>query len=72
MADLTVPAAGLGSPLTMVAASGVSMHVSVPSLAETGTRGLLGAVLGGDGERAEVPLDRKLIKDPTQSQVTIR
>ena len=30
-------------------------------LAETGTRGLLGAVIGGKGERSEVPLARKLV-----------
>jgi Insertion element 4 transposase N-terminal/Transposase DDE domain len=33
----------------------------IVALAETGTRGLLGAVIGGQGERAEVPLARKLI-----------
>jgi Insertion element 4 transposase N-terminal/Transposase DDE domain len=33
----------------------------IVALAETGTRGLLGAVIGGDGERAEVPLARKLV-----------
>jgi len=33
----------------------------IVALAETGTRGLLGAVIGGTGERAEVPLARKLI-----------
>ena len=32
----------------------------IVALAETGTRGLLGAVIGGPGERAEVPLARKL------------
>ena len=32
----------------------------IVALAETGTRGLLGAVIGGSGERAEVPLARKL------------
>ena len=30
-------------------------------LAETGTRGLLGAVIGGKGERSEVPLARRLV-----------
>ena len=33
----------------------------IVALAETGTRGLLGAVIGGSGERAEVPLARKLV-----------
>ena len=33
----------------------------IVALAETGTRGLLGAVIGGTGERAEVPLARKLV-----------
>jgi hypothetical protein len=33
----------------------------IVALAETGTRGLLGAVIGGEGERAEVPLARKLV-----------
>src|SRR5580704_188494 len=33
----------------------------IVALAETGTRGLLGAVIGGIGERAEVPLARKLV-----------
>ena len=33
----------------------------IVALAETGTRGLLGAVIGGLGERAEVPLARKLV-----------
>ena len=32
----------------------------IVALAETGTRGLLGAVIGGKGERSEVPLARKL------------
>jgi hypothetical protein len=33
----------------------------IVALAETGTRGLLGAVIGGKGERSEVPLARKLV-----------
>jgi hypothetical protein len=33
----------------------------IVALAETGTRGLLGAVIGGTGERAEVPLARRLV-----------
>src|SRR6266705_2291084 len=33
----------------------------IVALAETGTRGLLGAVLGGQGDRAAVPLARKLV-----------
>jgi Insertion element 4 transposase N-terminal/Transposase DDE domain len=33
----------------------------IVALAETGTRGLPGAVIGGKGERAEVPLARKLV-----------
>jgi hypothetical protein len=33
----------------------------IAALAETGTRGLLGAVIGGKGERSEVPLARKLV-----------
>jgi transposase IS4-like protein/DDE family transposase len=35
--------------------------VRIAALAETGTRGLLGAVIGGKGERSEVPLARKLV-----------
>src|ERR1700745_4393644 len=35
--------------------------IRIVALAETGTRGLLGAVIGGKGERAEVPLARKLV-----------
>jgi hypothetical protein len=33
----------------------------IVALAETGTRGLLGAVIGGPGERGEVPLARRLV-----------
>ena len=33
----------------------------IVALAETGTRGLLGAVLGGKGDRNEAPLARKLV-----------
>jgi hypothetical protein len=33
----------------------------IVALAETGTRGLLGAVIGGKSERSEVPLARKLV-----------
>jgi hypothetical protein len=33
----------------------------IVALAETGTRELLGAVIGGKGERSEVPLARKLV-----------
>src|SRR5512142_2374894 len=33
----------------------------IVALAETGTRGLPGAVIGGTGERSEVPLARKLV-----------
>lgn len=33
----------------------------IVALAETGTRGLPGAVIGGKGERSEVPLARKLV-----------
>ena len=33
----------------------------IVALAETGTRGLLGAVIGGKGERSEVPLARTLV-----------
>jgi hypothetical protein len=33
----------------------------IVALAETGTRGLLGAVIGGKGERSEVPLARNLV-----------
>jgi hypothetical protein len=33
----------------------------IVALAETGTRGLLGGVIGGKGERSEVPLARKLV-----------
>jgi hypothetical protein len=36
----------------------------IVALAETGTRGLPGAVIGGRGERSEVPLARKLVPLP--------
>jgi hypothetical protein len=50
----------LGKTMTCLGLAGYpAMRIVV--LAETGTRGLLGAVIGGRGERSEVPLARKLV-----------
>jgi DNA-binding MarR family transcriptional regulator len=50
----------LGKKITQLGIAGYpAMRIVV--LAETGTRGLLGAVIGGKGERSEVPLARKLV-----------
>jgi hypothetical protein len=50
----------LGKTMTRLGVAGYPA-MRVVALAETGTRGLLGAVIGGTGERAEVPLARKLV-----------
>ena len=50
----------LGKPMTRLGLAGYPA-MRIVALAETGTRGLLGAVIGGKGERAEVPLARKLV-----------
>ena len=50
----------LGKKITQLGIAGYPA-MRIVALAETGTRGLLGAVIGGRGERAEVPLARKLI-----------
>jgi hypothetical protein len=50
----------LGKKITQLGIAGYPA-MRIVALAETGTRGLLGAVIGGTGERAEVPLARKLI-----------
>jgi Insertion element 4 transposase N-terminal/Transposase DDE domain len=50
----------LGKTMTRVGLAGYPA-MRIVALAETGTRGLLGAVIGGRGERSEVPLARKLV-----------
>ncbi|MGH3120906.1 MAG: IS4 family transposase [Streptosporangiaceae bacterium] len=50
----------LGKTMTRLGLAGYPA-MRIVALAETGTRGLLGAVIGGAGERAEVPLARKLV-----------
>ena len=50
----------LGKTMTRLGLAGYPA-MRIVALAETGTRGLLGAVIGGKGERAEVPLARKLV-----------
>jgi Insertion element 4 transposase N-terminal/Transposase DDE domain len=50
----------LGKTMTRLGLAGYPA-MRIVALAETGTRGLPGAVIGGKGERAEVPLARKLV-----------
>jgi hypothetical protein len=50
----------LGKTMTHLGIAGYPA-MRIVALAETGTRGLLGAVIGGRGERSEVPLARKLV-----------
>jgi Insertion element 4 transposase N-terminal/Transposase DDE domain len=50
----------LGKTMTNLGLAGYPA-MRIVALAETGTRGLLGAVIGGKGERSEVPLARKLV-----------
>jgi Insertion element 4 transposase N-terminal/Transposase DDE domain len=50
----------LGKTMTHLGIAGYPA-MRIVALAETGTRGLLGAVIGGKGERSEVPLARKLV-----------
>ena len=50
----------LGKTMTNLGLAGYPA-VRIVALAETGTRGLLGAVIGGRGERSEVLLARKLV-----------
>ena len=50
----------LGKTMTQLGIAGYPA-LRIVALAETGTRGLLGAVIGGKGERSEVPLARKLV-----------
>ena len=50
----------LGKKMTHLGIAGYPA-LRIVALAETGTRGLLGAVIGGKGERSEVPLARKLV-----------
>lgn len=45
----------LGKTMTNLGLAGYPA-MQVVALAETGTRGLLGAVIGGRGERSEVPV----------------
>jgi hypothetical protein len=50
----------LGKKMTQLGIAGYPA-MRIVALAGTGTRGLLGAVIGGQRERSEVPLARKLI-----------
>ena len=50
----------LGKKVTQLGIAGYPA-LRIVALAETGTRGLLGAVICGKGERSEVPLARKLV-----------
>jgi hypothetical protein len=50
----------LGKTMTRLGIAGYPA-MRIVALAETGTRGLLGAVIGGRDERSEVPLARKLV-----------
>ncbi len=50
----------LGKKVTQLGIAGYPA-MRIVALAETGTRGLLGAVIGGKGERSEVPLARRLV-----------
>ena len=50
----------LGKTMTRLGLAGYPA-MRIVALAETGTRGLPGAVIGDRGERAEVPLARKLV-----------
>jgi hypothetical protein len=63
--SVKVPGSGrnrswLGKTMTCLGLAGYPAR-RIVALAETGTRGLPGAVIGGKGERSEVPLARKLI-----------
>jgi hypothetical protein len=50
----------LGKKITQLGIAGYPA-MRIVALAETGTRGLLGAVIGGKGERSEVLMARKLV-----------
>jgi hypothetical protein len=50
----------LGKTMTRLGLAGYPA-MRIVALAETGTRGLLGAVIGGKGDRNEAPLARKLV-----------
>src|SRR6266700_679972 len=63
--SVKVPGSGrnrswLGKTMTCLGLAGYPA-MRIVALAETGTRGLLGAVIGGKGDRNEVPLARKLV-----------
>lgn len=58
--DSAANRAWLGKLATKLGLAGYPA-LRIVALAETGTRGLLGAVIGDDGERAEVNLARKLV-----------
>ena len=51
---------GLGKTMTALGRAGYPA-MRIEALAETGTRGLLGAVIGGKGDRNEAPLGRQLV-----------
>jgi hypothetical protein len=62
---VTVPDSGrnrswLGKTMTGPGLAGYPA-MRIVALAETGTRGLLGAVIGGTGDRNEAPLARQLV-----------
>ncbi len=50
----------MGKTMTRLGLAGY-LAMRIVALAETGTRGLLGAVIGGKGDRNETPLARKLV-----------
>jgi hypothetical protein len=50
----------MGGKITQLGIAGYPA-MQIAALAETGTRGLLGAVIGGKGERSEAPPARKLV-----------
>jgi len=50
----------LGKKITQLGAAGYPA-MRIVTLAETGTRGLPGAVIGGKGEHSELPLARRLV-----------
>ena len=50
----------MGKTMTRLGLAGYPA-MRIVALAETGTRGLLGAVIGGKGDRNEAPLARKLV-----------
>jgi hypothetical protein len=60
----------LGKTVTSLGLAGYPA-MRIVALAETGTRGLLGAVIGRKGERSEVPLARKLVPLPGEGMLLL-